>query len=447
MAGSVRQTILKALKESRKIPLKDLRHLSSVDTASLLMELPEPEARRLFEELIQANLASSTLSEIPEPHLKDFLQSLPETHLISLFSEGQLDDLIYLMEFIEGKEKLVAKLPEKRQIKLKNFMSYPEGTTGRIMQDDFFSVSISDTAGQGIEKLREYSRERFVHYVYCMDEKRILLGVLSIRELAIAPSHVEIKDILNRDVITVTAFDSEKDTAELVGRHNFIALPVVDQNKKLLGLVTVDDILDIIKEQALADIYARAGLPEDDRIYSSAFSSIKNRLPWMVLNLVFAFLASSIISLFEQTMSRLIILATLKNVVAGIGGNTAIQTLTVTTRGLDTGDFDFTTFTKALLKESFVGLMMGLFMGTGAALITFVWKESFLVSVVIFIAMLLNSFVAVLSGFVIPVALRSIRKDPAVSSGVLVTIITDIFGFFIFLGTASIGLKMIGESL
>ena len=447
MAVSIRQSIQKALKESRQIPLKDLRHLSGVDTASLLMQLPEKEAGRLFEELVQANLASSALSEMPEPHLKGFLKSLSEHKLISLFSEGQVDDLIYLMDFIEDKEWLIGRLPAKRQIKLRNFMSYPAGATGRIMQDDFFSVPILVTAGQGIEKLREYSRERFVHYVYCIDEEKTLLGVLSIRQLAIAPSHIKIKDILNQDVITVTAFDSERIAAELVDQHNFIALPVIDQDSKLLGLVTVDDVLDIIKEQAQADIYARAGLPEDDRIYSSAFSSIKNRLPWMGLNLIFAFLASSIISLFEQTMSRLIILATLKNVVAGIGGNTAIQTLTVTTRGLDTGDFGFTTFTRAILKESFVGLTIGFVMGLGAALVTFIWKNSFLVSVVIFIAMLLNSLVAVLSGFVIPVALRTIRKDPAVSSGVLVTIITDIFGFFIFLGTAHIGLKLIGESL
>ena len=146
-------------------------------------------------------------------------------------------------------------------------------------------------------------------------------------------------------------------------------------------------------------------------------------------------------------MSRLIILAALKNIVAGIGGNTAIQTLTVTTRGLDTGDFHFTTFSKALLKEVVSGLIMGCVLGLGAGLITYFWKNSLLVACIIFFAMVINSLVAVLSGFIIPIFMRQMKKDPAVSSGVIVTVITDIFGFLIFLGLASAGLKFFGESL
>ena len=442
------ETIRHSLKTYQKIPFETLRHLSSADAASLLMKLDKKQSDELFQQLLKSKLASSVLSELPKPFLAIFLKNLPQDSLNELFSkDGQIDDLIYLIDFIEDADILLSHLPDEQKQKLIKFMNYPEGSAGRIMQDDFFSIPIHFTALEGIKKLRAYSREKFVHYVYCVDENSKLEGVLSIRQLAITPPDTQIKDVLNDHIITVTPKHSAQEVSHIVDRHNFIAIPVVDEQQKLVGLITVDDILDIIKEIAESNLYARAGLPEDDRIYTTTFKSIKNRLPWLILNLVFATIASSIISLFEQTMSRLIILATLKNIVAGIGGNTAIQTLTVTTRGLNTGDFKFTTFARALFKESLIGLFMGCVMGLGAGLITFFWKKSLLVSLVIFISMLLNSLIAVFAGFTVPILLRKIGKDPAVSSGVIVTIITDIFGFFIFLGIATLGLTLIGESL
>ena len=445
--SSQKKSIKEHLNSSKEIPLKKLRHLSSADTASLLLKLDKENSDALFQELLKINLAVSTLSEMKEPHLKKFLRSLTKDHLIALFSEGSTDDLVYIMHFVPKKEQLLREIPLKQSTKLKKFMAYPKNSSGRIMQDDYFSVSGDFTAEQAIESLREYSRHKFIHYIYCIDQNKTLLGVLSIRQLAIAAPSTKIQDIINQNVVTISPKTTAKETAEIVSHHNYIAIPVVDNNKKILGLVTVDDVLDIISEQATAKIYAMAGLPESDHIYTNPFLTIRHRLPWLVLNLFFAVVASSIISLFEQTMSRLIILATLKNIVAGIGGNTAIQTLIVTTRGLETGDFHFTTVAKALLKEIFVGLVMGFFMGTGAAVITYFWKGSLLVSIVIFISMMINSIVAVLSGFLIPLLMRKINKDPAVSSGVIVTIITDIFGFFIFLSIASLGLKLIGENL
>ena len=446
MAPVGKKAFLKSLK-NRILSQESARQLSSADAASLLLELPKKEADFLFQKLLENSSAGSALAEMPEPLLEGFLKTLTETTLISLFSTGETDDLIYLMDFIKEKETLLEKLPLEQQIKLKKFMDYPEGTAGRIMQDDFFSLAPDNTTEEGIKKLREYSQDKFVHYIYCVNENQTLLGVLSIRELAIAASEKKIKDIINSEVIHILPSETETLATEWVAKYNFIALPVVDKNQKLLGLVTVDDVLDIVKEEATANIYAQAGLPEEDRIYSTTFSSIKNRLPWMGVNLIFALLASSIISLFEQTMGRLIILATLKNVVAGIGGNTAIQTLTVTTRGLNTGDFQFTTPLKALAKECIVGLAIGLVMGLGTAVITFFWKKSLLVSLVLFFAMLLNSLIASLAGFLLPLFLRKIRKDPAVSSGVLATIITDSCGFFVFLSFANLGLKFLGESL
>lgn len=439
--------IKKLLDKSQTIPLKTLRHISSADMADLLFELDNKKSEKLFQFLLESKLAVSVLSEMKEPNLKNFLKNLSREKLIKLFSEGPMDDLIYLIDFTPHSNELLKQLPSKQKISLKKFMAYPKDSAGRIMQDDYFSLSLESSVEQGIEELREYSREKFVHYIYVIDDQYILLGVLSIRELAISSAQTKIKDIVNKDIVSVQPWQSSNEAANIVSHHNFIAVPVTDEKNKILGLITVDDVLDIIEEGAAAKIYAMAGLPEDDRIYTKSSTTIKNRLPWLTLNLLFAVLASSIISLFEQTMSRLIILATLKNIVAGIGGNTAIQTLTVTTRGLDTGDFHFTTFSKALTKETISGLIMGCTLGFGAGLITYLWKSSFLVACIIFLAMIFNSLMAVWAGFITPVLIRKFQKDPAVSSGVIVTVITDIFGFFIFLGMASVGLKLFGESL
>lgn len=442
-----KKLIRKLLEKDQTIPLSTLRHISSADMASLILELDNRKSGRLFQRLLDTKLAVSVLSEMKKPHLKLFLSELSQDKKIKLFSEGQTDDLVYLMDFIENSESFLNQLDTKQKLILKKFMAYPKDSAGRIMQDDFFVLYPEFSVEQGIEKLREYSREKFVHYIYVTDRKQILIGVLSIRQLAISSPGTKIEEIINRNIVSVRPWQSDKEAAGIVSRHNFIALPVTDANGRILGLITVDDVLDIIEEEGQAKVYAMAGLPEDDRIYTTSSQTIKNRLPWLVLNLFFAVLASSIISLFEQTMSRLIILATLKNIVAGIGGNTAIQTLTVTARGLDTGDFHFTSFSKALFKELLSGFVMGCALGLGAALITYFWKKSFLVAGIIFFSMALNSLIAVLAGFITPVLIRKLGKDPAVSSGVIVTVITDIFGFFIFLALASAGLSFFGESL
>ena len=440
--------LLELLKKPEALSLRKLRHISHVDMADFLSH-PENVSYHssLFEILLKYKLAVPTLSEMQADSLKLFLQNQKEETLVSLFSEGAMDDLIYLLEMTEKADKILEKLPFQQKKQLEKFMAYPKDSSGRIMQDDYFSLPLNATVGEGIEKLREYSREKFVHYIYVLDDLKTLKGVLSIRQLAIADPKISIQHIMNENMITSSPHKPATETAQLVSRHNFIALPVVDQKKRLLGLITVDDVLDIIEESAEAQIYAMAGLQEEDRVYTKSSKTIKNRLPWLALNLVFAVFASFIISLFEESMSRLIILATLKNIVAGIGGNTAIQTLTVTTRGLDTGDFQLTSFAKAFRKETISGLVMGAVLGLLVAVLVFLWKGSLLVACILALAMLLNSLMAVWSGLLIPIWLKKNKKDPAVGAGVLVTVITDIFGFFIFLGMASLALQFFGETL
>lgn len=273
------------------------------------------------------------------------------------------------------------------------------------------------------------------------------MGVISLRELVTAPAQTLLRNIIKQEVLSVHTHTTEKDVAQLVSHYDFIAVPVVDDQKTLKGIITVDDVVDIIQEQATADIYASAGLQEDDRIYSSVGFSVKNRLPWMILNLLTATIASFVVSRFEDTMNKLIILASLNSLVSGIGGNTGTQTLTVVTRGLATGDFNFVTRGKVIFKEMATGITIGSIIGVFAGILVYFWQNNLTVAVIICISMMLNSIVASFMGAAVPITLKKMNYDPASGSGVLVTFVTDSFGFFTFLGIATLALKYFNHSL
>lgn len=426
--------------------LSILGRLESADLATLFGQLDFRESRFLIDALLSIDKASETLVLLPEQRLEKLLSRLDPQSLRSILTYSSDEDAAFFLSLMElgERELLIAQLEGPKRTRVQLFLDYPEDSAGRSMQTKIFSIPLDKTASEGIEQLRSAAQEESIYYIYCVNEDKQLVGVASLRSLATAPASTPVENLMKREVITVTPQTPASEVARIVSHYDFIAVPVVDETQELLGIVTVDDVVDIIQEEATANIYAQAGLQEDDRVYTPATMSIKNRMPWMLLNLILAGLASSVISLFETTMSQLIILASLKNIVAGIGGNTAIQTLTVVTRGLATGDFNFISQAKVVLKECTVGMTIGLATGLCAGVMTYFWKGSFLVSVVIVISLLLNSLVAALMGALVPIGLKKLNFDPAVGSGVLVTMMTDIFGFFCFLGTATLGLRIVG---
>lgn len=430
-------------------PLRSiLNKLEAADIASLLSTLNRREIGLLIQALISIGKVNDVLLEVPSQQLEEVLLTLSVDQLINIIIYSDEDDAAYLLSHLESEAQthILDQLEDPKKQKILQFLSYPEDSAGRMMQTRVFCLPADLTASEGLKTLRSRAQHESIYYIYCVDEteedeKGILRGILSLRQLATAAPEKKLSDLVQKDVITVGPETSMEEVARLVAHYDFIALPVVGKNKELLGIVTVDDVLDIIQEQATARLYAQAGLQEDDRVYSPTMEKVKNRLPWMFLNLFLAAIASSVVALFENTMHDLIILASLKNIVAGSGGNTAIQTLTVVTRGLATGDFSFITHRRAIIKETLVGSMIGLTTGLGAGVLTYLWKGNSMVAVVICISMFLNSLVASSCGALVPLTLKRLNYDPAAGSGVIVTIITDIFGFFSFLGIATLGLK------
>ena len=448
-------------------PLRSiLSKLAPADAASLMGLLNPREIRLLFDALLSVGQVTQTLMEVPEQQLSSLLSQLEEEQLFKLIVYSSEEDAAYFLHIVsetmgeEVKNQILKRLEIPKRQRIQQFLNYPEDSAGRMMQTQIFCVNSHLTVAQGLEVIRTKAQEQSIYYIYCVsgDEKDPvcqeegqktyklqkgfgrLEGVVSLRQLATSKPDKRLKDLIKGDIITVSVETSSEDVARLVSHYDFIAIPVVDANKQLLGIITIDDILDIIQDQATANIYAQAGLQEDDRVFSTYKKKIKNRLPWMLLNLILAAIASSVVSLFENTMSEIIILASLKNIVAGMSGNTAIQTLTVITRGIATGDFNFIPYSKAVIKEISVGLSIGLIMGLFGGILTYLWKGQLNVSIILCISMIISSVIASTAGSLTPIFLQKMGKDPALGSGVLVTMITDISSYLSFLGIASMAL-------
>lgn len=439
-------------------PLRSiLSKLAPADTASLMGLLHPRETRLLFDALTSVNRITQTLVEIPEKQLPSILAHFEEEQLFKLIVYSSEEDAAYFLHTLTKsggitQSQILERLENPKRQRIQQFLNYPEDSAGRMMQTQIFCLKSHLTAGQGLDIIRTKAQEQSIYYIYCVSDSDqdqentkgeglgYLEGIVSLRQLAIAKPDTKLKDLIKRDIITVSPETSPEDVAKVVSHYDFIAVPVVNDHTHLLGIITVDEVLDIMQEQATANIYAQAGLQEDDRIFSTYKKKLKNRLPWMLLNLFLAAIASFVVSLFEGTMHEIIILATLKNIVAGMGGNTAIQTLTVVTRGIATGDFSFTTYSRAILKEISVGLSIGLIMGVAGGALTYIWKGQLNVSIILCASMIISSVIASTTGALTPIFLKKMGKDPALGSGVLVTMITDISSYLSFLGMATVAL-------
>ncbi len=445
--GGLYRRLKPLLASSDPKPLQQLlESLTAAQLAPLGLALSAQELRLLFLQLLKTQKASLVIDKTPARFREELFEKLDLGVLKKVMQEASVEDIASWYDeeatLHTQAPQWFKNLPRTRQAKVRLFLMYPESSVGRLIQPEVFALPTDISVREALRLYRKgaQSQEGF-YYIYCVNEQKQLQGVLSLKELVTAPYEQSILQQITKNPITVNALDSVDTAARLIADHDFIALPVVDQRQVLLGVINVDDILDVIQEQATQDVYAQVGLKKDDRVFSPIKSKIATRLPWMFLNLGLAALASSVVGLFEGTMQQLIVLATLKNIVAGVSGNTAIQSLTLITRGISMGDFAYIKRFKVVLNELAVGAVLGVVLGLGAAVLIFLWQKSLFVSTVIGLSMFCNSIVASLFGSLVPLGLRRLNFDPAVGSGVLVTTVTDIFSFFSFLGIANLALK------
>jgi magnesium transporter len=327
---------------------------------------------------------------------------------------------------------------------VRELLEHEERTAGRIMTRNYFALDEDVTIAEAVAALQRRSQEfEMVFYVYVVDKRDHLVGVVSLRKLLTTPPATQLKRVMVHDVISARTSDDQEKVARLVAEYNLLAIPITDDADKVVGIVTVDDVIDVLQEEAEEDLLALAGVSAEERIDTRAFRSLRLRAPWLMVNLVTAFLASYVVSRFEGSISRLPALAALMPIVAGMGGNAATQTLTVIIRGMAMNELVGSG--RVALKQCLVGLGNGLINGLLCAVVVAAFYNSAWLGVIIAVAMTINMIVAGLAGSLIPVLLRRLNIDPAVASSVFVTTCTDVAGFFSFLGIATflLNLKML----
>ncbi|HEY1301957.1 MAG TPA: magnesium transporter [Vicinamibacterales bacterium] len=412
------------------------------DLAQVFGELPDKEREAAFSLLADRNgrLAMETLSEIGPEAGAALLGSRPAEEIARLAQEIPSDDAAALIDHLpEELSNVVLDLMRPKESRVvEHLLEYAERTAGRIMNPNVFALNEDMTVGEAITELQSNREVEMVFYLYVVDERRHLVGVTSLRRLLLVSPETPLKRIMTADLISARVDMDQEEVARQVAAYNLLAIPVVDEENKLVGIITVDDVIDVIKDEATEDIYRLAGVAVDERVFTPAQESLRKRLPWLGVNLATAFLAAAVVGIFTGTINALPILAVFMPIVAGMGGNAATQTLTVIVRGIALGELSWSNSRKALMKEAAVGLGNGVVLGLIAASVAWLTRGDPVLGLVLGAAMVINMFVAATAGVLIPLGLRAAGIDPALASSVFITTMTDVFGFLSFLGLATL---------
>jgi magnesium transporter len=410
--------------------------LHPADAAELLDAIEEDDLRsRLFAHLDIAR-AAAVLSLLGDQARETLLDSLPETRLRGVLTALESDDAADILAELprEKVERLLQAIPPRLSADVRDLLRYDEESAGGIMQREFVALPPDATVDDGIDAVRRRAADvPDIHNIFVVDEEHRLIGVLPIRQLILANPRTALRNLMQTPVTAHTGMDQEE-VANLFSKYDLLSLPVVDATGKLVGRITVDDVVDVIEEEASEDIYRLAGLSEEASVHESARDSVRRRLPWLILNLVSCFVSASVVAFFEPTIEKIAIAAVFMTMIAATGGNAGVQTLALVVRGLALGELTFLNARRVVLKEFATGAINGVVLGALAAVLAYVWKGVPLIGLVVAIAIPANLCVAALVGVLIPLGLKWVGIDPAIASSVMLTAVTDSCGFFLFLG-------------
>ncbi len=433
------------------------RHLTNLlsklrpgDISSIMLELNEREQASVFSILVQLDrqLAAETLKILGVDPGLDLLKQISREEIGKVLQKLETDSATVFISALpeELAQEILEQMGVEESTEVQQLLLYDEETAGRIMTPHVFSLCEDLSVSEAIHTIQTAQELEVVFYLYVVDERNHLVGVASLRELlSVAPS-TPLKKIMTTDVISVTTETDQEEVAREVALYDLLAIPVVDHENKLVGTITVDDIIDVIEEEATEDIFHLAGIEASDHIHTPPLTSVRKRLPWLVVNLGAALLAATVVAFYEPTIARFSFLAVFLPVVAGMGGNSGTQSLTVIVRGLALGEVSWASGKSILQKELLVGISNGIVTGILAGVVAYLWKGSYILGLILGGAMTINVALAGVVGTLIPLILKRLKIDPAIASGIFVTTFTDAVGFLSFLGLATFFLHLLPVS-
>ena len=414
------------------------------DVSRALRELPVERQTTVFR-LLSGEQAGSVLHEMDDQTLLELVRALDEVELSGILEQMPADNAAQVVDELseEQAEKVLDLMKEEKSEEVQELLEYGEKTAGRIMSPEFVAVHEEMSVAQALDHVRKSASSEHAFYLYVVDDHDHLVGVVPLRRLITADPATPIRLIRHEDVVSVTPETDQEEVARLVAKYNLLAVPVVDGDRRLLGTVTVDDVIDVIQQEATEDIQRFGGAAGDETVLDPPQAVFTKRLVWRFINLATAILAASVIGLFEGSIRSLATLAVFMPIVASMGGIGTTQTATVVVRGIALGDMTASVLLRVLRKEVTLGLTTGAANGVVMAVIAYIWKGQLLLSLILGVALIFNMVVAAVVGTLVPLALKTFRLDPAIASSVIITTFTDVFGFFSFLGLATLLMKFL----
>ncbi len=434
--------------ETIPVVLADYLHLHPADLADRLQRLEPEEARALLRELPAEN-AAAALADLEEERLPDLLGGLAPAQLADLLCRIPPADAADVLQNVSPSQRreTIGVLTGEVAGSIRALLRYPEDTAGGIMSNRLITLGEDMTVEEvrGLLRARaEDERSEDVAYLYVADTKQRLVGIVSLRDLVFRRSERRMREIMKPDVKFARVTDDQEELARKFEHYHYLGLPVLDADGRLVGVVKASDAMEIARKEATEDMQLMVGLSGEERALTPWKVSIQRRLPWLLINLATAFLAAATVGLFESTIAQWTALAVFLPIVAGQGGNAGMQTLTIIIRDLALGELAAGDGRKALVKEVTLAVVNGLTIGAVVGVVGWWWKGSIALGVVAGGAMVLNQLAAACAGVLIPLGLKAVKLDPALASSIFLTTVTDVAGFYFFLGLAAWALRWPG---
>lgn len=422
-----------------------VKNFHPADISSLMDHLVFREKLILFNILFEKDKekASDVLSEIDPEDAAQILKELPIEQISEILQMTPSDDVASIVDLLpkDMKEAILAAMEEKPSEDVKELLHYEEETAGRIMSPDFYALNQNTNVSDAITAMQLEGDVESAFYLYIVDDQNHLVGVVSLRQVMFARPNTRLEEIMARDIISVHPETDQEVVARNVADYNFVAIPVVDSENLMLGVVTVDDVIDVIDKEATEDIYKMVSLDTTDRIQDSPFKSMKKRLPFLIFSLITASVAPWFVHYFEDTIKAFVTLAVFMPLVMALGGIAGNQTIALIVREIAIGQTEWISARKALLKEIIVGIGNGIILGVILAAITFLLLKNPYLGLILGLAIIANLFIAAFLGTLIPLFLKLLRLDPALGSVNLLTMCTDTAGILAFLGLGTLFLS------
>ena len=415
-----------------------LRPLHSADIADVFEQLNDNH-RKLLTSLIGSRMEPDVLSELDDSTLDDVITEMDDKDVARAVSQMESNDAVHVLEDMDENEqrKIIDALPDKDRLIVKEGLSYPEDSAGRLLQKNLVSVPGLWTVGAVIDYflIEENLPDEF-YEVFIVDPMHHPIGTAALNKIVRSDRDKKISEIMEKEPTLVSVDTDQEEVAYLFRQYDLTSMGVVDDGGRLIGVITFDDVVDVIEEEAEEDLMLMSGIQETD-ITESVFVASKNRVTWLIVNLGTAILASMVIAMFDATINQMVALAVLMPIVASMGGNAGTQTMTVTVRAIATRELTATNMKRIIFREFSIALLNGVIIAILIGGLSWVWFDNTLLGLVMGVAMIVNMIMAGLAGILIPITLDKVNIDPALASSIFVTTITDVIGFFAFLGLAS----------